>query len=167
MAAPEEMEETVLIRAVMDFLKLPLGDDAGMPASLDALVDRIAVVADLGALPASLGPELGGLTDFVARLREVTLRNLNLARRYRPGHVDTDALFLRAAWRGGRGADAMIHDTPEVWRSHVGGDSGGSRHRLQLTRTCCCPSMRLASAPKSPGRLNGLRSRPELVERAS
>ena len=165
-AAPEEMEETVLIRAAVDFLKLPPDDDGGMPASLDALVDRIAAVADLAALPASLGPELGGLTDFVARLREVTLHNLHLARRYRLGHVDTDALFLRAASRGGCGADAMIHDTPEVWRSHVGGalvvhDIACSHQDMLL------PVHAARIGAEITRRLNGMQSRRELVERAS
>jgi len=120
-AAGEDMEEAVLIRAAVDFLKLSLDADGRMPDSIDALAERIAAMADLGALPETLGPEIGSIADFAARLREVTLRNLDLARRYRLGHVDADALFLRAARRGGDGADAVIHDTPEVWRSHLGG----------------------------------------------
>lgn len=165
-AAAEDMEETVLIRAAMDFLKLSAEDDGDMPASIDALVERIAAVADLGALPASLGSELGGLEAFVARLRQVTLHNLNLTRRYRPGHVDTDALFLRAALRGGRGADAMIHDTPDVWRSHVGG-------ALVVHDVACAhQDMLLPVHAASIGavitrRLVGTPSRRALVEKAS
>jgi enterobactin synthetase component F len=121
-AAPEDMEEAVLIRATMDFLKLEPSEEKGMPDSIDALAERIAEVADLSALPATLGSEFGSIPDFIARLREVTLQNLNLARRYRLGHADADALFLRAASRGGDGADAIVHDTPEVWRSHLGGN---------------------------------------------
>lgn len=122
-AAPGDMEETVLIRAAMDFLKLqPEGGEGGaLPESLDALTERIAAAADLDALPATLGSEIGSVPDFINRLRDVTLQNLNFARSYRLGHVDADALFLRAARRGGDGADAVIHDTPEVWRSHLGG----------------------------------------------
>lgn len=117
-AAPEEKEDAILIRAAMDYLKVPPDENGGIPDSIDALAHHIeAAVADLGILPATLGPELGSVPAFLARLREVTLRNLRLAQRYRPGYVDSDALFLRAAQRG----SDMIHETPEVWRGHLGG----------------------------------------------
>jgi enterobactin synthetase component F len=92
-----------------------------MPETTDALVELIAAAIDMGALPATLGQEIGDVPAFIERLRAVTVHNLGLARRYRPGHADADALFLRAALRGGYGAAAVIHDSPTVWRSHLAG----------------------------------------------
>lgn len=120
-ADPEDMEETVLIRAAMDFLKLQPDPGAPMPETADALVELIAAAIDMGDLPSNLGDEIGDVPAFIERLRAVTVHNLGLARRYRPGHADSDALFLRAALRGGDGAGAVIHDSPTVWRSHLGG----------------------------------------------
>ncbi|WP_164521833.1 non-ribosomal peptide synthetase [Sphingomonas sp. ABOLE] len=120
-ADPEDMEETVLIRAALDFLKLQPDPGAPMPETTDALVELIAAAIDMGALPATLGQEIGDVPAFIERLRAVTVHNLGLARRYRPGHADTDALFLRAALRGGDGAGAVIHDSPTVWGSHLAG----------------------------------------------
>ena len=95
----------------------------------------------------TLPAELGTVADFIARLRQVTMHNVALARRFKPRRAPVGALFIRASLRGS--ADAMLNDEPEVWREHLGGDllvhSVCARHQDLMTPAAAADIGRLIS----------------------
>jgi len=114
-------DAAAMVEAAMNFLHLTPDDDAPAPTSLDDVADLLLETVDMSQLPPSIGGDAGMLLALAEKFRRVTLYNFELLQNFRPGRIDIDMLFLRASFRSGSGADALIMDQADVWERFTSG----------------------------------------------
>ena len=113
----ETMAEADVVAASLGFLGYSperLHGANGINALADLLTEEYA----LNDIP--LPPGLSN-DELVKKVRRVTEQNLAMARRFTPGYVPHDLLFVRAAHRPMGAAGKFLDDRPDVWEDHVGG----------------------------------------------
>jgi enterobactin synthetase component F len=113
----ETMAEADVVAASLGFLGYSperLHGANGINALADLLTEEYA----LNDIP--LPPGLSN-DELVKKVRRVTEQNLAMARRFTPGYVPHDLLFVRAAHRPVGAAGKFLDDRPDVWEDHIGG----------------------------------------------
>jgi enterobactin synthetase component F len=113
----ETMAEADVVAASLGFLGYSperLHGASGINALADLLTEEYA----LNDIP--LPPGLSN-DELVKKVRRVTEQNLAMARRFTPGYVPHDLLFVRAAHRPVGAAGKFLDDRPDVWEDHIGG----------------------------------------------
>ncbi len=113
----ETMAEADVVAASLGFLGYSperLHGANGINALADLLTEEYA----LNDIP--LPPGLSN-DELVKKVRRVTEQNLAMARRFTPGYVPHDLLFVRAAHRPVGVAGKFLDDRPDVWEDHIGG----------------------------------------------
>lgn len=113
----EIIDEADVVAASLGFLGYSperLNGANGINALADLLTEEYAL-NDI-PLPPGLSTD-----ELVRKVRSVTEQNLSIARRFTPGHVPLDLLFLRAAHRPVGAGGKFLDDRPDAWQNHVGG----------------------------------------------
>jgi enterobactin synthetase component F len=113
----EAMDETDVVAASLGFLGYSPERLHGANG-IDALADLLTEEYALNDIP--LPPGLSN-DELVKKVRRVTEQNLAMARRFTPGYVPHDLLFVRAAHRPVGAAGKFLDDRPDVWEGHIGG----------------------------------------------
>jgi enterobactin synthetase component F len=113
----ETMDEADVVSASLGFLGYA-PERLNGANGIDALADLLTEEYALNDIP--LPPGLS-TDELVRKVRSVTEQSLAMARRFTPGHVPHDLLFLRAAHRPEGAAGKFLDDRPDAWEDHIGG----------------------------------------------
>lgn len=119
-SADIQQDEGKQAQAVLKFLGFHQRAGENPPQSMHDLADLLCREYDVFSIP--LVQEITK-TDvkLIEHVSAVTRNNLNLARKYRPGHVDVDIVFFNAKVKESVDLDGILHYHAAAWKPYVNG----------------------------------------------
>lgn len=112
-------DEPSLVRSALEFMGFS-GDAMGEnDASLSELSDFLCTEYDVLNLPFVREMQQAN-GDVLNNVRRIIENNLQISRRFVPGKVSGDVMFIAAKQTAEANVSALMHHRPQAWQKHVG-----------------------------------------------
>lgn len=112
-------DEPSLVRSALEFMGFSANAMGDADASLSELSDFLCTEYDVLNLPFVREMQQAN-GDVLNNVRRIIENNLQISRRFVPGKVTGDVMFVAAKQTAETNVSALMHHNPQAWEKHVG-----------------------------------------------